>query len=360
MTDSQEKEKRLRLGITHGDINGISYEIIMKSLMDQRMLDQLTPVVYGTAKVASYYRKVLNINEFSFNIVRKAEQAHPRKPNLVNLMDQEIKIDLGQSTPVAGELALMALEAATADLRAGHIDALVTAPINKKNIQTDTFAFPGHTEYLATKFQSESHLMLMVASNLRIGVVTGHMPLKDVPAAISVDLIMKRLRVMHQSVIMDFGIPKPKIALLGLNPHAGEDGLLGSEEQQVIMPAIEKARQEGILVFGPFPADGFFGFGDHLRYDGVLAMYHDQGLIPFKTMSYHEGVNFTAGLPFIRTSPAHGTAYDLAGKNVADPDSMRHAIYLAADLFRNRTACEELQANAASLSVQECNTDNQD
>ncbi|HRY31815.1 MAG TPA: 4-hydroxythreonine-4-phosphate dehydrogenase PdxA [Bacteroidales bacterium] len=360
MTDSQEKEKRLRLGITHGDINGISYEIIMKSLMDQRMLDQLTPVVYGTAKVASYYRKVLNINDFSFNIVRKADQAHPRKPNLVNLMDQEIKIDLGQSTPVAGELALMALEAATADLMAGHIDALVTAPINKKNIQTETFTFPGHTEYLAMKFRSDSHLMLMVGPNLRIGVVTGHMPLKDVPASLTVDLIMKRIRVMNQSVIRDFGIPKPKIALLGVNPHGGEDGLLGAEEQQVIMPAIEKARQEGMLVFGPFPADGFFGFGDHLRYDGVLAMYHDQGLIPFKTMSYHEGVNFTAGLPYIRTSPAHGTAYALAGKNEANPDSMRHAIYLATDLYRNRIASEELLANAASLNVQECNTDNQD
>lgn len=357
MNEAPEKEKRINVGITHGDINGIGYEIIMKALMDQRMIELFTPVVYGTAKVASYYRKTLNINEFSFNIIRKADQAHPRKPNMVNLMDQEVKIDLGVSTPIAGELAYMALEAATEDLKNGSIDVLVTAPINKKNIQEAGFNFPGHTEYLEHKFPSDGYLMLMVTQNLRIGVVTGHIPLREVPDNITVEKILNKVKVLNHSLKKDFGISKPKIAILGLNPHAGEAGLLGKEEIEVIIPAIEKARGEGTLVYGPFPADGFFGFNDHTKYDGVLAMYHDQGMIPFKTLSYQEGVNFTAGLPYVRTSPAHGTAYELAGKDMASPDSLRQAIYLAIDIFKTRKMNQDLQDHAAHFSVQDYGTD---
>ena len=357
MNEIPDKEKRIVVGITHGDINGINYEIIMKALMDQRIIELFTPVVYGTAKVASYYRKTLNINEFSFNIIRKADQAHTRKPNMVNLIDQEVKIDLGVSTVTAGELSYMALEAAVEDLKNGSIDVLVTAPINKKNIQEAGFHFPGHTEYLADRFSSDNYLMLMVTQNLRIGVVTGHIPLREVPDQISVERILRKLQVLNASLKEDFGINKPKIAVLGLNPHAGEQGLLGSEENEIIIPALEKAREQDMLVYGPFPADGFFGFNDYLRYDGVLAMYHDQGMIPFKTLSYQEGVNYTAGLPFIRTSPAHGTAYELAGKDIASPDSLRQAIYLALDIFKTRKMNRELKENALHITVQDYGTE---
>lgn len=342
----RDQEKKPILGISHGDINGISYEIIIKTLQDQRILEIFTPVVYGTAKVASYHRKTLNVNDFSFNIVKRIDQINPRKANLISLHDQEVKIDLGKSTDVAGELSLMSLEAATEDLMQGRIDALVTAPINKKNIQSPGFHFPGHTEYLASKFNVKDHLMFMVGPHMRIGIVTGHMPLKDVAAAITVDAILHKLRVMTQSLFLDFGIRKPRIAVLGLNPHAGDDGLIGKEEQDVIIPAIEKARKEDMLVFGPFPADGFFGFNEFSKYDAVLGMYHDQGLIPFKSLSYGEGVNFTAGLPFIRTSPAHGTAYELAGKDVASIDSFKAACYLACDIVKTRKMNKDLMSNA--------------
>ncbi len=357
MTEINEKEKKITVGITHGDINGISYEVIMKSLLDQRVLELFTPVVYGTAKVASYFRKTLNLNDFSFNIIRKADQVHHRKPNMVNLMDQEVKVDLGKSTEVAGELAYMALETATEDLKNGLIDVLVTAPINKKNIQAAGFHFPGHTEYLADKFQSKSYLMLMITPTLRIGVVTGHVALREVPQLLTIDLIMDKIQILNKSLKKDFGIQKPKIALLGLNPHAGEEGLLGKEEQEVIQPALNKARDLGILAFGPFPADGFFGYHENNKFDAVLAMYHDQGLVPFKTLAYNEGVNFTAGLPVIRTSPAHGTAYDLAGKEIAAPDSFRQAMYLACDIFRIRKMNQELEENAAKFVVQDYGTD---
>lgn len=357
MNEIAEKERKIVVGITHGDINGIGYEIIIKALMDSRMTELFTPVVYGTAKVASYYRKTLNINDFSFNIIRKADQANPRKANMVNLMDQEVKIDLGISTQVAGELSFLALEAATDDLKNGLIDVLVTAPINKKNIQEAGFHFPGHTEYLESKFPSDGYLMLMVGPTLRIGVVTGHIPLSEVPAHITVENILNKLTVLNRSLVQDFGITRPKIALLGLNPHAGEEGLLGKEEKEVILPAIVKAKESGILSFGPFPADGFFGFNDHSKYDGVLAMYHDQGMIAFKTLSYQEGVNYTAGLPFVRTSPAHGTAYELAGKDMASPDSLRQAIYLACDIHKTRKMNKELQANAAQFAVQDYGSD---
>ena len=345
MEQAVEKEKRVRVGITHGDVNGIGYEIIIKTLQDQRLMELYTIVVYGSSKVASYHRKALNINDFNFNLVKKADQAHPRRPNIVNIHDEEIKIDLGKSTSIAGELSFLSLEAATEDLLKNNIDVVVTAPINKKNIQSPGFTFPGHTEYFARKFNSENYLMLMINNVLRIGVVTGHIPLGKVKETLTEELILNKIQVLNHSLMRDFGIVKPRIAILALNPHAGDDGLLGTEEKTIILPAIDKAYSQNILAYGPYPADGFFGASNFKSFDGILAMYHDQGMVPFKLMSFDEGVNFTAGLPFIRTSPAHGTAYDLAGKNEASPESFRNALYLAGDIFMHRMEYDELHAN---------------
>jgi 4-hydroxythreonine-4-phosphate dehydrogenase len=345
MEQAVEKEKRVRVGITHGDVNGISYEIIIKTLQDQRLMELYTMVVYGSSKVASYHRKALNINDFNFNLVKKADQAHPRRPNIVNIHDEEIKIDLGKSTPIAGELSFLSLEAAAEDLLKGNIDVVVTAPINKKNIQSFGFTFPGQTEYFARKFNTENYLMLMINNVLRIGVVTGHIPLSRVKETLNEDLIVNKIQVMNNTLMRDFGIVKPRIAVLALNPHAGDDGFLGEEEKTVIQPAVDKAYDQNILAFGPYPADGFFGAASFKNFDGILAMYHDQGMVPFKLMSFDEGVNYTAGLPIIRTAPAHGTAYDLAGKNEASPQAFRNALYLAGDIFMKRQEYDELRAN---------------
>jgi len=355
--DQSISRKPLRIGITHGDVNGIGYEVIMKTLSDARLLEFLTPIVYGSSKVASYHKKALDISEFNFHIVKSAEMAQPLKANLVNICTQEIKIDLGISTTVAGEMAYLALETATADLRNGLLDALVTAPINKQNIQSSDFQFPGHTEYLTRKFGADESLMLMVGSGLRIGVVTGHVPLALVPQLITRELVLRKVRLMHQSLLRDFGIRGPRIAILGINPHAGDQGVLGTEEQKSIVPAIRQLFDEGILAFGPYPADGFFGTAMYARFDGVLAMYHDQGLIPFKAMAFRGGVNYTAGLPVVRTSPAHGTAYDLAGKNIASPESLREAIFLAIDIVKNRTLHREISSNPLTASTLEVDTD---
>jgi 4-hydroxythreonine-4-phosphate dehydrogenase len=346
MNPVPEKENRIRVGITHGDINGISYEVIIKTLLDPRLIETHTIIVYGSSKVASYYRKTLNINDSNFNLIKKADMAHPRRPNIINIVEDEVKIDIGESTAIAGELAHLALEMATEDLQANHLDVLVTAPINKKNIQSPGFIFPGHTEYLAQKFHAEDHLMLMVSEGIRIGVITGHIPLNKVSEALSEDLVIRKIKLLNQSLMRDFGIMKPRIAILSLNPHAGDEGLLGNEEISVIKPAIEKAYNQNILVFGPFPADGFFGSSKMQHFDGILAMYHDQGMIPFKLVSFENGVNFTAGLPYVRTSPAHGTAYDIAGKDIASPEAFRNAVYLACDIFNNRIAYDELRANS--------------
>jgi 4-hydroxythreonine-4-phosphate dehydrogenase len=345
MEQAVEKEKRIRVGITHGDVNGISYEIIIKALQDQRLTESYTTVVYGSSKVASYHRKALNISDFNFNLVKKADQAHPRRANIVNIHDEEIKIDLGKSTPIGGELALLSLEAAVEDLQKDLIDVVVTAPINKKNIHSDNFPFPGHTEYFARKFNVSDYLMLMVNKAFRVGMVTGHLPVSEVAGALSSELILKKIRIMEKSLKRDFGVVKPRIAVLALNPHAGDEGLLGTEENTIIRPAIEKAFAQNILAFGPYPADGFFGAATFRQFDGILAMYHDQGMVPFKLMSFEEGVNFTAGLPIVRTAPAHGTAYDLAGKDLASPEAFRNALYMACDIFENRQRYDELMAN---------------
>lgn len=336
---------KFRLGITQGDINGIGYEVIIKSLIDNRILEMCTPIVYGSPKVAAYHRKALNVENFSFNPIKSADEASPSKPNIVNCMDDEVRVELGHSTEVGGAGALAALKMAVANLQEQRIDALVTAPINKHNIQSEEFRFAGHTEFFAQAFGSPDTLMLMVGESLRVGVVTGHIPLSQVAQQLSTELVLSKLRVLNHSLYTDFGIRKPRIAVLGLNPHSGDNGLLGAEEQQIIVPAIEQATAEGIVALGPYAADGFFGSERFGSFDAILAMYHDQGLVPFKALSFDTGVNYTAGLPIVRTSPAHGTAYDLTGRNLANPASFRHAMYVALDIIRNRHLQAELQAN---------------
>ncbi|MDT8401791.1 MAG: 4-hydroxythreonine-4-phosphate dehydrogenase PdxA [Bacteroidales bacterium] len=335
-------KEQIIVGISHGDINGIGYEVIIKALMDNRVLENCTPVVYGSPKVAAYHRKALNISNFSFNNIREASEANHKRANIINCLDDNVRVELGKSTPMAGESAVIPLEAAVKDLADNKIDVIVTAPINKYNIQSETFNFPGHTEYLKNRFNVDDVLMLMVADNLRIGVVTGHLPLREVPDALSIEGIVKKIKIMESSLIIDFGIRKPRIAVLSLNPHSGDTGLLGSEEIETIIPAIKQVSDEGIMAFGPYPSDGFFGSGAYMNFDGIMAMYHDQGLIPFKALALGEGVNFTAGLPVIRTSPSHGTAYELAGKGTASENSFRKALYLACDIYRNRELYSEI------------------
>jgi len=345
MNKLPDEDIRINVGITSGDLNGIGYEIIIKSLADQRMCELFTPIVYGTSKASSYHRKTINISDFNFNIIRKADQASAKKPNIVNLRDDEVKIDLGTATNESGEMAYQSLEAAVEDLKRNLINVLVTAPINKHAIRQAGFEFPGHTEYLASKFETEDYLMVMVSGKMRIGIVTGHLPIRQVAETLSKELIFRKIRTLHDSLIRDFNISKPKIAVLGLNPHAGENGMIGKEEVNMITPVVQELFNEGMLVYGPFPADGFFGSFKFREFDGILAMYHDQGMLPFKTLSFESGVNFTAGLPIVRTSPAHGTAYEIAGKDMASPDSFREALYLACDIFRNRVLYEELTSN---------------
>ncbi|MBK6344452.1 MAG: 4-hydroxythreonine-4-phosphate dehydrogenase PdxA [Bacteroidales bacterium] len=353
MNRTTDHDTRPIVGITHGDINSISYEIIIKAFVDNRIFELLTPVVYGSSKIASYHRKTLNVSDFSFNLIKRADTANPKRANIINIHDQEVKIDLGKSTGIAGELALLALEAATEDLKKNYLDVLVTAPINKKNIQSKDFHFPGHTEYLADKFGVTDYLMLMVSNKLRIGVITGHIPLKEVLNQLNEELILRKIKILNQSLLQDFGIRSPRIAILGLNPHAGDEGLIGQEEAQIIKPAIDKANELGMRVFGPFPADGFFGSSTFTQFDGILAMYHDQGMLPFKALAFDSGVNFTAGLPIVRTSPAHGTAYEIAGKDLASPDSFRAALYLACDIFYNRQEYKTMTENPLQAAKQE-------
>ena len=339
-------DKKIKLAITHGDINGVGYEVILKTFGDSRMYDFCTPVLYGSTKVASYHKKLLNSmpQEMQFNGIREAREAAAGKFNVLNLVPDEVKIDLGKSTEVAGQLARESLNRACADLKEGTVDALVTAPINKRNIQAPDFDFPGHTEYLSHQFGGQS-LMLMVCDRIRIGIVTNHLALKDVPSALTPELLSEKIRLMNESLKRDFGITIPKIAVLALDPHAGDNGVIGDFDMRVIKPVIDQAQSKGILAYGPFPSDGFFGSSEFNKFDGVLALYHDQGLIPFKLMSFTEGVNYTAGLPYVRTSPAHGTGYDIAGKDKASEQSFRSAVYLACNILRNRQEYDELTAN---------------
>ena len=340
------EDKKIKVAITHGDINGVGYEVILKTFGDSRMFDICTPIVYGCTNVASYHKKLLTSmpQEMTFSSVRDAADAQDRKFNFINLTSDEIKIDLGKSTEVAGRLSRESLSRACADLKAGKVDVLVTAPINKKNIQAADFDFPGHTEYLSHQFGSES-LMMMVCDRIRIGIMTNHYALKDVPGALTHNLLYDKMMLMNESLKRDFGITRPKIAVLALDPHAGDDGVIGDFDKKVIRPVIDEVQEKGVLAYGPFPSDGFFGSSEFNKFDGVLALYHDQGLIPFKLMSFTEGVNYTAGLPYVRTSPAHGTGYDIAGKDQANEQSFRAAVYLACQILRNRQEYDELTAN---------------
>jgi 4-hydroxythreonine-4-phosphate dehydrogenase len=333
----------IKIGITQGDLNGICYEVILKTLIDTRILDICTPILYGSSKIAAYHRKNIGAEHFTFNIVRSAGECLPRRANLVNVMDDTAIVEMGKPTEISGKGALSALYAAAKDLRDGIVDAIVTAPFNKQNMAMAGFKYTGHTEFFASVFKSDA-LMLMAHQQLRVAVATTHVPLCEVPSKLTQELILHKLTLFNQSLIKDFGIHRPRIAILGLNPHAGDQGLLGREEGDIIVPAMGAAAQQGLLVFGPFAADGFFAnhYGD---YDGALAMYHDQGLAPFKALSRGEGVNFTAGLPVVRTSPAHGTAFDIAGKNMANPESFRNALYLACDIVRSRQRYAEMAAN---------------
>ncbi len=335
---------KLVVGITQGDSNGIGYEVIIKSLADPRILDSFTPVVYGSSKLMGFYRKTLhNIEQLDINVIPSAADAKQRKINLVNCLPDNVYAEPGQSTPEAAKSAISALKAAVKDLKAGQIDVLVTAPINKRAMNAEGFSNPGHTEYLQQEFGTEDVTMIMVSEQLKVGVVTGHIPLRDVPRSITQEKILGKLRIMKASLERDFGIPDPKIAVLGLNPHCGDGGLLGDEEQSIILPAVQEATREGIQAFGPYSPDGFFSLGNYGRFDATLAMYHDQGLAPFKAIAFADGVNFTAGLPVVRTSPDHGTAYEMAGRDEADPRSMMSAIYTAIDIFRHRLQYDTLQ-----------------
>ncbi|MEG1643485.1 MAG: 4-hydroxythreonine-4-phosphate dehydrogenase PdxA [Bacteroidales bacterium] len=340
------RNNKLRVAITHGDINGIGYEVIMKALSDPYITEICTPVVYGAAKVAGYFRKLLDINQLQFNIINSADNISEDKCNFINCFDDELKVEIGKPSPLAGEAAFKALEMAVADLKSGKVDVLVTAPINKNTIQSEGFNFVGHTEYLQDRLGNrDAALMILLNEHLKVALVTGHAPISDLKNEITKDKIVEKLKIFNHSLIKDFGIVKPRIAVLALNPHAGDNGLIGKEEQEIITPAITEANNKGVLCFGPYPADGFFGASSYLHFDGVLAMYHDQGLAPFKTISMDNGVNYTAGLPFVRTSPDHGTAYDIAGKNEASENSLRQAIYIAIDVYGNRVRYADMTAH---------------
>jgi len=342
-------DNKVIIGITQGDINGIGLEVVLKTLLEPGIAEVCTPVLFSSQKTVSYYRKVLGLDEFSFNPIRDFSQLNHKKVNVFICYEEEVNIEMGKSTPTGGKYAYLSLEKATQSLLENHIHALVTAPINKHNIQSPDFQFVGHTEYLGSKLGGEPLMLLCADNGLRIAVVTGHIPVKDVASALNTDLIAKKITQLHESLVKDFGVRKPRIAVLGLNPHAGDDGLIGKEEKDIIIPAIEKVKVNG-LVYGPYSADGFFGNGTHKQFDGILAMYHDQGLIPFKTLAFDDGVNYTAGLNAVRTSPDHGTGYNIAGKNQAREQSFKKAVYAAIDIYRSRKLYGEISENPLAFS----------
>lgn len=337
---------KIKVGITHGDFNGIGYEVILKMLDDTRICELCTPVIYGSAKIAAHYRKLLGLQGPAPVQIKDASEAPASQASIINVIGEDAKVEPGHPSAEAGKAAFEALERAVADLRAGKIDVLLTAPINKSTIHSEFFTFPGHTEYLETSIgDGNKALMILFNDSLRVALATIHLPVSKVSEAITKESLVEKIKMFEQSLIADFNIVKPRIAVLGLNPHAGDNGLLGNEEIDTIIPAIEECRARHIHAFGPYAADGFFGSGNFSKFDGVLAMYHDQGLTPFKTIAGGTGVNFTAGLPFVRTSPDHGTGFDIAGKGEASPDSIREALYAAIDIYRNRIYNAERTAN---------------
>lgn len=342
-------DNKIIVGISQGDINGVGLEVILKTLIDNSISEICVPVLFSSQKTVAYYRKVLDLGEFNFHPIKDFSQVNPKKNNVFACYDEEVKIDMGTANEIGGKYAAISLEKATEALINKQIDVLVTAPINKGTFKAESGNGIGHTEYLTKKIGGKSLMMLCSASGLRVALATNHLPVKNIASAISIDSIAEKIDILYSSLVKDFGIRKPKIAVLSLNPHAGDDGAIGTEEKEIIIPAIEKAKQDR-LIYGPYSADGFFGNGTYKKFDAILAMYHDQGLIPFKTLSFNEGVNFTAGLPLIRTSPDHGTAFDIAGKNLADEQSLKNAIYMAIDVYRNRHLSEEISANPLAFS----------
>lgn len=331
------QDRRPVIGITLGDYNGVGPEVILKALSNNLILKTCTPVIYGSMKILSHYRKLLKLKDWYINQSNNVKQLSNKKVNLIAVgANKKYEIQPGKLQAEASQLAIESLKTAIEDWKNGGLDGIVTAPINKHGMQSEGFDFPGHTEYLTQASGLKESLMLMVAEDFRVGVVTGHIPLSNVSENLTRDKVSTKIRILIRTLQEDFGIQRPRIAVLGFNPHAGEDGLLGDEEQQIIRPVVLELKKKGALLFGPFPADGFFGLGEYQKFDAVLAMYHDQGLIPFKTIAFDRGVNFTAGLPLVRTSPDHGTAYDIAGKDMADETSLREAIFLACDVVRTR------------------------
>lgn len=323
----------------------MGYEVILKTFADPVMLELCTPIIYGSPKVAAYHRKALDLPT-NFSIINSASEAASDRLSIVNCTDDEVKVEFSKPDPEAGKAALGALERAIEEYREGLIDVIVTAPINKHTIHSEAFSFPGHTEYIEERLGNGcKSLMILMKNDLRVALVTTHLPVREIATAITKELIQEKLTIFHHCLKTDFGIGAPRIAVLSLNPHAGDGGLLGMEEQEIIIPAMKEMNDKGILCYGPYAADGFMGSGNYTRFDGILAMYHDQGLAPFKALAMDDGVNYTAGLPVVRTSPAHGTAYDIAGKGVANEDSFRQAVYLAIDVFRNRMREKAMHAN---------------
>lgn len=343
------------IAISSGDINGIGYEILLKGIADPHICEICTPLIYGNQQIAREHLKLMDedLRSMQFSVIQSAKDVRPGKINLINVYPDNTPLSIGKSTPEAGEASFLALSRACEDLKAGLVDALVTAPINKENIQSEKFRFSGHTEYLTKMFGNGSEsLMMMVSAQMKVALVCNHVPISKVPSCITEERIIHKLQTLEKSLLNDFQIRRPRIAVLALNPHAGDNGLIGKEEQEIIRPAIKKAYDEGILAFGPYSADGFFGSGKYAHFDAILAMYHDQGLIPFKSLDM-DGVNYTAGLNIIRTSPDHGTAYDLAGKNIANSQSFSHALYMAIDLLRTRKLSAEISRDPLPFKEKE-------
>jgi 4-hydroxythreonine-4-phosphate dehydrogenase len=338
----QDHKHKPVIGISIGDVNGIGLEVIIKTFADPRMLQFCTPVIYGSLSVINYHRKAINAQGFNFQQIRSIDELQHRKVNLLNCWEDNVRINFGQPSKETGKYAFLSLQQMVNDAREAKLDAIVTAPIDKYTIHSEEFDFPGHTEYLTEAFGASNSLMMLSGESFNIGVVTGHIPVSEIASSLSVELVYDKIRLMHESLKVDFGIRKPRIAVLGLNPHAGDGGVIGTEEKDIIIPAIERAKEDDILAIGPYPADGFFGANTYCAFDGILAMYHDQGLIPFKMMNFESGVNFTAGLPIVRTSPDHGTAYDIAGKNQANEQSFREAVYKACNIVESRLLYAEV------------------
>lgn len=342
------KEHKIRVGISIGDLNGIGPEIVIKALEDKRMLDFFTPVIFASIKTMSFFKNHMN-SDISFHGIDKFNQLIDSRINVLNVWKEPVEINFGEENKTIGTYAVKSLEGAVEALKSNDIDVLVTAPINKQNIQSDTFNFPGHTNYIAKQLNGKS-LMFMVTDHLKVGLLTDHVPVEAVGKSITPALIKEKIDLMYQSLIMDFQIRRPKIAVLGINPHAGDGGVIGNEDDDVLKPTLSQLRDEGKLVYGPYAADTFFGTGNYKNFDAVLAAYHDQGLVPFKTISFGEGVNYTAGLSKIRTSPDHGTGYDIAGKNMADASSFKQAIFTALKIYNNRNSYQKLTQNPLKLS----------